>query len=317
VPTYEQRREQGGQIVMAYSVQFWQRMASMNTSEITAEELPARVWNNLLEIGGRDVLRIIATPVFEKMRDPYQEAKILMEKNAAGQVTDEVENPIWLSLLLSLVVLLGFVTALRERLTCAELAVPFMLFLITLWPWETIRFVLPLTPFLLFYWATGLKKIFELVRRAASPAQLAAIPLMALSLSLLLNAWGQANYVSRKLNGSVNQWQRTFNDVEKLLIWTKQNIPANETIVALNPPLTHLYTGHKTIAWEDPKLKWNLWRTTGVRYFVRFAAYAVPENPELANYQVIYRGTEFDMKIIDLGAPESRVTWGTAASVTR
>ena len=311
-PTYEQGREQGGQIVMSYSVQFWQRMAAMTTAQVMLADIPWRVGNNLLEVSGRDVLHILAAPVFEMVRDPYQEAKALLEKNAAGEVSDEIESPLGFSLFLSAFVLLGFAVAVRERFTCAELVVPFLLFLIVLWPWETIRFVLPLSPFLFFYWATGIKTVFTLIRRNASAALISAVPLAAIALSLLINVSGHINYLSKKMNGVPTQWERTFADVETMLQWTKQNIPAAETVVALNPPLVNLYTGHKTIAWEQPKIKWHLWRAAGIRHFVRFGAYAIPEEPELGNYPVVYHGKEFQMKVIDLGTTESRLPWGAA-----
>ncbi len=69
-PTPEQQREQGGHIIQPYTEQFWQRVASDTASgRITPAEIPARVWNNILEVTGRDALHITAAPIFENMRD--------------------------------------------------------------------------------------------------------------------------------------------------------------------------------------------------------------------------------------------------------
>ena len=55
-----------------------------------------------------------------------------------------------------LVVLLGFVRTARERVTVAELLVPVSLVITVFWPFWSFRFVVPLAPFLYFYFVTGL-----------------------------------------------------------------------------------------------------------------------------------------------------------------
>ena len=60
------------------------------------------------------------------------------------------------SLLLSAVVLWGFVRTARERVTVAEILVPISLVITVLWPFWSFRFVLPLTPFLYLYFVKGL-----------------------------------------------------------------------------------------------------------------------------------------------------------------
>ena len=314
-PTYEQIREQGGQIVMSYGTQFWQRIAAMTGSDtITVAEVPARVANNLWEIAGRDMLRVAAAPLFEKLRDPYKDAQRLFAKEAEGKQGDKTEGVIWLSLLLSLFVIIGYVGAWRERFTSVELCVPLMILLIALWPWETIRFVLPLTPFLLFYLLKGFQIVTNLIsQRTGAAVTLAKLPALLLLVFFAINLYGHISYIAKIRSGDKPQWMKTFAAVESMLIWTKQNVPSGENIVALNPALVHLYTGHKTIAWEDPKVRWYVMRKLGIRYFVRFAAYPIPEESELANYQISMQAPDAWGKVIDLGPEATRILWGATA----
>src|SRR5262249_9812728 len=159
-PTPSQAQEQGGHIIQPYDRQFWQRVASVTTSDtITAAEIPSRVWNNILEITGKDVFRVFATPLYEALRDPYKEAKRFLTR----EITDKTEDTLILSFVLSVFVIIGFIAAARERATCAEIAIPMLLGITVLWPWETIRFVAPLAPFLVFYFITGARTAHSLI----------------------------------------------------------------------------------------------------------------------------------------------------------
>jgi hypothetical protein len=192
-----------------------------------------------------------------------------------------------------------------------------MLLVITvLWPWETIRFVLPLAPFLLFYFAMGFRAVYRLVRAGASNKALWIAPAVVIAIVIAVSLYGHATYIAKKNGDSLDrpQWLQTFDDVETMMKWVDQNIPKNEPLAALNPPLVYLYTGHKTIAWDRPGEKWELWKQLGVRRLVWFAAYQVPAEPEQRNYAPVYRArNQLGFQVLDLGPAETRVPWGSAA----
>ena len=310
-PTYANMREQGGHIIQPYSKQFWQRVASVTTSdEIGLDELPARVWNNMLEICGRDVLRIVAAPLFEWLRDPYKEAQQILANQRNGNLSDKTEGTHWLSFLLSGLMLIGYVVVCREKITSVELAVPLMFVLILLWPWETIRFVLPLTPFLLFYLATGVQAILRRFQPSGATTWATAAPLMVVAVSLVISLYGHASYIHRKVSGVTPVWIKTFAAAEETMLWVKQNVPPNEPLVSANPPLVSLYTGNKTVSWQDPKIQWNLWKQLGIRHYVRYASYPIPAERELNNYSTVYLQKDFQFRVVDLGAIDKRLPWG-------
>ncbi|MCI0389763.1 MAG: hypothetical protein MOB07_13515 [Acidobacteria bacterium] len=325
-PTPSQTQEQGGHIIQPYDRQFWQRVASVTTSDpITAAEIPSRVWNNILEIAGKDVFRVIATPLYEALRDPYIEAQRFLTK----EITDKTEDTLILSFVLSVFVIIGFIAAARGRITCAEIAIPMLLGITVLWPWETIRFVLPLAPFLIFYFVMGARVIHGLIRRLiqhpigrpigpASPERVSWIaPAVVAALVIGVNLYGHLNYINKKINDGLDrpQWLQSFDDFEAMMKWVNQNVPKNETLVTLNPPLVNLYTGNKTVGWERPAEKWDLWIQLGVRRLVWFAAYYVPAEAEQRNYTQVYRArNQLGFQVLDLGPVESRVPWGAAAT---
>ncbi len=311
-PTPEQMREQGGHIIQPYTIQFWQRVASVTTSEqISASELPARVWNNILEIAGKDILRVAAAPFYEAMRDPYKEAQRLLSQ----QLTDKTEDTLFPSYLLSLIMIVGFVAVARQRITCAEIVMPMMLIITVLWPWETIRFILPLAPLLLFYLAMGVRAIVQLIRPAASDKSSWLGAAVTAGLVLAIGLYGNVGYIAKKTGDSLDrpQWLQTFDDVESMMKWVGQNVPQNETIVTLNPPLTYLYTGHKTVAWDKPAEKWDLWKQLGIRHLAWYSAYYVPAEPQQRNFTPRYNGrNQLGFQVLDLGPPDTRPSWGSA-----
>jgi len=313
-PTPSQAKEQGGHIVQPYGQQFWQRMASMTTSDtITAAEIPSRVWNNILEIFGKDVLRLTATPLYEKLHDPYKDA----ERFLTGKITDKTEDTLILSFVLSVFVIIGFIAAARERITCAEIAVPMSLGIVSLWPWETFRFVLPLAPFLIFYFVSGFRVIHSLIRRASPEKVSWVAPTAVAAIVIAISVYGHLNYIAKKTGDGLEppRWLQAFDDFEVMMKWVDRNVPKNETVVTLNPPLVNLYTGRKAVAWEDPAEKWELWKQLGVRHLVWFAAYYVPAEAEQRNYTQVYRArNQFGFQVLDLGPAESRVPWNGAAT---
>ncbi|MGH9766601.1 MAG: ArnT family glycosyltransferase [Blastocatellia bacterium] len=313
-PTPSQTNEQGGHIIQPYTQQFWQRVASVTTSDtITAAEIPARVWNNILEITGKDVLRLVAAPLYEAMRDPYKEAQRVLAK----QLTDKTEDTLILSFVLSIFIIVGFIAAARERVTCAEIAVPMLLGITTLWPWETIRFVLPLAPFLIFYFVMGFRVSWRLIRPASSEKASWSAPAVAAALVIAISLYGHLNYIAKKSDYALDrpQWLQTFDEFETMMNWVNQNVAKDETVVTLNPPLVNLYTGHKTVAWEKPAEKWELWKQLGVRRLVWFSAFYVPAEAEQRNYNPVYRArNQLGFQVLDLGPAESRVPWGAAAT---
>ncbi len=308
-PTPEQQTEQGGHIVLPYEKQFWQKRAGFSFSgTITAAQLPERVLNNSIEISGRDIGRIVVTPLFEALRDPYQEAQKDSVKQGGRGDTWSV------SFFLSIFAVVGLIAAARQKITMAEFAVPLSLAVTVLWPWETFRFVLPLIPFVIFYFALGIRELVALIQRfraTSNPAGQWTVALVVVALIAAVNIYGNVSYIYK--SGDVMerpQWLQTFDEAEAMLKWVKSNVPQADAIATLNPPLVYLFTGHKTIASDFPAENWENWKRLGVRYVVKAAVYGETPDPSEQKFKVVYRAPgRVNFRVVDLGPAESRPNW--------
>ena len=310
-PTPEQRQEQGGHIVLPYSEQFWQRRAGFEDSgTINVSLLPTRVRNNSLEIAGRDVLHVLAAPVFEALRDPFAEIK----RDAVSE--GRTGEPLISSFLLFGIVLAGFIAAVRERITMAELAVPFSLAIIIFWPWETFRFILPLIPFLLLYTVLGVRTLHAFHQRLRQRQEIKSqntVMGLAIVIFLGISLYAHASYLLKRYStdAAVNpQWIKSFADAEEMMTWMKSNTSENDVIVTNNPPLVHLYTGRKTVAYGSPQANWQNWKRIGVRYLVQVSIYQEPPDPSEQKFKTVYRSRgATNFRVVDLGTAETRLTW--------
>lgn len=319
-PTIEQRQDQGGMMTKSYSEWFWSKRAGVESAgTVTIAQLPQRVLTNVLEISGRDVGRLITTPIFEALRDPLEEAK-QNEVRETGR-----GSTIWFSFLLSIVALIGFISVVREKITLAEIAIAGQLGIIVLWPWETFRFVLPLTPFLIFYFVMGCRAIFEwaanfypvLGKSFNSAMQLRLVGTLIVAI-IAVNLYGHVSYLSKMYSDKLSQpaWLTMFDDIEAMFRWVKSGVPQDAIIATPNPPMVYLYTKRKTVDAEAPAYKWDRWKQMGVNYLVRAASVPEPIDPAEAKFKVLYRSRgNASIRVIDLGPPNERPDWNSTMTV--
>lgn len=216
-----------------------------------------------------------------------------------------------LSFVLSLFAVIGLIVVARERMTMAEFAVPLSLAVTFLWPWETFRFVLPLIPFVIFYFLMGVRGLVQLIQKSSGVAAQSKVVMAVAALIVVVNLYGNVSYIL-KMNNMLDrpQWLQTFDEAETMLKWVKANVPQSDAVASLNPPLVHLYTGHKTIASDDPAKNWENWKRLGVRYVVNASVYAEPPDPAEQKFKVVYRARgRVNFRVVDLGPAESRPNW--------
>jgi hypothetical protein len=299
-PTPEQRDEQRGMITLNYGTAFWQRKAgSRRTGEITLSELPARVWNNLSTMMTRDAGEMTVAKVFY----------IFQESDAGAGVV---------SFIIGLFCIVGYISAVRQKVTLAEIAVPAMLMIVLLWPWETLRFVLPMTAFAVFYLLLGLRSVYYLhlkLRQEAKNPAWAALTILA-GVVIFFNIYGNVSYLVTKHKSPAGESQLgdSFAENEGVLHFINERLPDDAIIASGNPALIYLYTGRKTIASDEIAKNWNTWNRVGVRYLAYVSALPVGE-PELAEtrYTVVYKPRgRLNLRIVDLGPPDSRPVWGAS-----
>ena len=103
----------------------------------------------------------------------------------------------------------------------------------------------------------------------------------------------------------------SFDENEAFMRYIGDHIPEHELIAADNPALLNLYTGHKTIASTNPAARWRVWNRLGVRYYARISPYPLEPDASEDAFRTIHRSDGFlELRLLDLGPPESRPVWG-------
>ena len=303
-PTPEQRAEQGANIVQPYTTQFWQKVAGApQEGTITIDDLPERVWNNLSEIAKYDIGGLALYTMFRPL-EPGDRVRIGSEGRG-------------LSLLLAVLVLFGYVMTVRQRLTLAEIVTPLALLISISWGWEQFRLLLPLAPLLLYYLLRGIKGLGDLYltltgEAAGSKEWLAAT--IVIWLVVAMNLYSNNQYIQKKNDPTPAyqlKWLRAFDENEALIKYAGTNLAKDAVVATQNPALVNLYTGHKTVASDDPAGSWENWKKLGVRYLVRTSPYPLgPPDASENKFNIIQRqsGT-LNLRVVDLGEAATRQSW--------
>ena len=292
-PTAEQRMEQGGLIVEDYMTHFWRRQAGEAYSgTASVKDISARILMNTVRILRSEVGAVLVAPLSQLIK--YKSPR-------GGEI---------FVFILSLLAIAGFVLVAREKVTLAEIVVPLSLMIIVAWPWLPQRFILPLSPFIVFYILTGFQATHRLYRRrqTSNPRARWVTVGIVVWCAVAINTLSNGKYIL-SLHGPPAERPgrvRNFDEAEAMFKWIRETIPKEEVIATFNPALVHLYTGHKTIFPDDPTDDWENWRRPGVRYLVFTPWHRVPDfSPTESRHNVVYQSrSNQNLKVIDLG-PES------------
>lgn len=297
-PTPAQRLEQRGYIVIGYAEQFWHKVAGGEyLGKQSVSDLPNRAWTSIVKIVGRDVGRLTLSPLYS--------------------LTGPDEGGL-LSFLLSLFAIVGYVAACRERVTLAEIAVLFSLGITVLWPYDPIRFVVPLTPFILFYLLRGIKTCYDfLEQRLGETEGQSGWTLLGVVICvfLALHVYEHSTYIFAKFQSDQEArpaYIRIFEENQELLSWVKSNVAEDAISATENPPMVYLYTGRKTVSQDDPAAYWDVFEKLSVRYLVRTSREPLgrPTSDE-TRYKIVYTTKgPLGLRVVDLGLPGHRPVWG-------
>lgn len=301
IPTPEQRLEQGGNIVMNYREQFWQKVAGVGAGEPdTLGDLPGRIGENLKIIVDTGVLYICAPPVLR-----------LLSNSETGSLSLASIPQLIISLALIALVIIGYIGTVRRGVTAAEIGLPLLLGLIIVWPFRPLRFLAPLAPFIFFYLFAGLNFLLPRLRsRVAdqiSGDSITAVAAVFLLVSLLGHGW--TAYNRQGASSLAYSWDDSFQDNEKLMAWISKNIPQSEVVISNNPALLTLFTGHRSVSMDMSPARWDFFRRAGLRYVVLHRHDG--NNAWFpGGTTVVHRlKNQPDFRVIDLGPPESRVPY--------
>jgi hypothetical protein len=244
-----------------YSSQFWDRLASSGT-KVTPRALPGRVWQISTVIIGDDIGGLILPALYRFGSESGEELTAMtavipgVSRNAIGldgaTMGLGVAGQI-ISACLSILVLIGCFRCVRRGVSCAELAFGFSLIMIIFWPWNPIRFLVPLLPFLLYYLILGIAVVQEAITKAvgrlatSTPWNAARIALLCI---LAFFIYDNAMYlVSTHKNPNSFQypdWLRQDYASRQAAEWVREHTSEKQVVGSDNPSMVYLYSGRMT-----------------------------------------------------------------------
>ncbi|HZT42031.1 MAG TPA: hypothetical protein VFA07_07565 [Chthonomonadaceae bacterium] len=182
---------------------------------------------------------------------------------------------VWFYLLaipLTLLILLGFVLALRSGMALSGVFTALFWLQAALWPWHSARFLLPLVPFFLLYLFLGVEWVSARLKRAWGVPRTRLIEVAAglLLLGYFLQVHGRLIRLTR-LQGRTREEAGFY----AACAWLKANAPDGSLVMGRPAYLLSLYSGHPTTQIEpktDPfLLESRFMQPQHVRYLVEDA----------------------------------------------
>jgi len=301
-PTEEQRLQQASYIVATGRETFWQRQAgNADSGQITARELPQRVWDNAVSVLTHDLGVMVLAPL------PYWEKG--GEMTAEGVSSSQASRV--LSLLVSILAIAGFLSVVRTRVTLSEIVVVISLGVILIFPWTPFRYLLPLLPFVVFYLLMGVRVCYGWFQRMSGPQTAWTVPGIVVGCFVALNLYANTAYILRKYSdvpAERPEWIRAFVEHQALFQWIRDNIPAGQTLLSANAPQLYLYTGLKTMPAGNAALRRDILAQNHVRYLVQMGMPKPPDvNAAEEKFDAPYRSnTAMNLRVVDLGDRFSR-----------
>jgi hypothetical protein len=245
----------------------------------TAGDLPARVATNVADVTLRSMVGVFAPVVLRGPEESGEEIAALggavgISRGSMGGATATMV----LSIVFTGVVLVGFVHVARQRTTASEILVAATLGIIAIWPFWTFRFVVPLCPYLMFYFVDGMAILVS-----QSLVRIAVLCLIGLNLS------DHAAYVIRARDAEEPQrvgWLMQSHKTNEVMKWMSTHLGAG-VVATTNPGLVYLRTGRTTVAFDKPVDDWSQWRKRGVRYVASFVPVELPSRAR-GPFRVLY-----------------------------
>jgi hypothetical protein len=269
-----------GSIVYSYKDQFWMRWAgSPSTGRITPAELPDRVARNAIDVFGRAIGAVFVPALLRGSEESGEEVLSVGGNVGWTFVGMGTAANMAISLVLSAIVLWGFVRTVRRQIGVTELAVVLSLALTFVWPFYTFRFILPLAPFLYFYFVQGLRFSRDL-----------SVARVVLLVVIGLNVYDHAGYILRaRSNPESIDWLVRFREVDATLAWMRDHLDRDAVVATTNPALAHLRTGNKTITLDTLTEPWDVWRSRGAEYVASLIPRELPSRSR-GSYVLLYQG---------------------------
>lgn len=300
-----ERVEHGGSIAYGYDeLLLMRRGGEPGGGQVTLREMPDRIVFNVINIFGRDAGAFVLPMAYRTVIESGLEVFQLSGETGFRATGIGGGSEVFLvSLPVSLIMIIGFGSIVRRRATVAEYMIPMTIAMVVLVPARTFRYVLPLTPFLLFYFFRGIETIAAWVRRTpgwnfGAPFRIAAAALLAFI------AIEHVQYIRSARTGPQPVWLRDYEEVTNVTDWINANADDHSPIASSNPGLVYLATGRKTVALSNPRTHLHEWQQLGVRYAV--ALHQAEKPSESLRFRPLYESPRLKLWVFEVPAELDR-----------
>lgn len=310
-PNQASKLKHGGNIVESYGEQVSMKIAGVETVGMANPiEYVTRVTNNFRAILERDIIGIFLPAALRGEAKSGEEVLGLGGNNSKVIFAPQA---IFLSLLLSIFIIGGFIKRSLKEFTTSEFLVLITIPFILIWPWSTFRFILPLTPFLLGYWVDGVQAFSGwLSKRVGKEIEVDALVRVSFCCILFFFALEHMRYIALLRNKPEEiVWVRGAKYVDEVCFWMRDHLPVNSVIASTNSAKVFLLTNHQSVASDMSGAGWEYWRESGIRYMAVLRVEKpgpMSDSPE--KYPLVYKtATRPSFYVIDLGEHTKRDSW--------
>jgi hypothetical protein len=282
----EDQIRHGGTIAHSYGALLQLRHGGEpGTGAVGLGDLPRRVFDNVVNVAGRDIGAMILPAVYRGPSESGQEVfGMTGDTGFRASSMGGSSGTVAVSAAVALVVATGFIAAARRQLTVAELVVALSLGMVALVPARTFRYVLPLAPFVVFYFLCGVESLSRLVSRARDWRFGAAFRVASACVLALFSA-EHVQYVRSMSSSTPPVWVQEQAEVNGLTSWLAANVDKGG-VASNNPGLVYLATGLKGVSMGDAEGNWPSWQRLDVRYGV--AVHPADKLPEHMTQTILF-----------------------------
>lgn len=173
------------------------------------------------------------------------------QRMLGGHIWDHIPSSGDVSQALLAITIVGFLYAVIRRRTLAEFYMSCYVAIVLLWPWQDLRFAVPVLPFLVYYLANALILPMLLLARfrRIDPRVAAAMVLIPLVAPTAKHTLSTA-LVDRKASyhyeiDRLGEWPAytDWRDFHAAAMWLRQNAVPGSTVINRSPNLLYLWTG--------------------------------------------------------------------------
>jgi hypothetical protein len=296
-----ERAAHGGSVSYGYEeLLLMRRGGEPSSGRATLADLPGRVAFNAFSIFGHDTAAFIFPAAFRGPSESGVEV-FALSAETGFRATSMGGNTavVWVATAISVVMVAGFVVSLRRGATVAEGIVALTIAMVLLVPAQTFRYVLPLAPFLIFYFFCGVDALTRGGQRFASSFRITAACVIALL------AIEHAQYITLMRSGAT-PWLQSYEEVKSVTDWMRANLSREGPVAASNPGLVYLTTGRKTLALTNLPSSWQSLQKAGVPYG---AALTVAEPPAASlGLPMLYQSPRLKLWVVELPVQPGALT---------